>query len=218
MRRSVIFDFDDTIIRSRTNRAQALIHAIKGFGGQANGQPLDQVWGKPFRDMVTAISPDLSQKMDEFIAYYANELTKNPPIATPGTLVAIPKLSEIAHLFIHTSSHSLLARTDLETLGILRYFTMVCGSDLYHAAKPARSTLRPIELLLKQFGGDLRSSIYVGDSLIDQKMATAAELQFIHVQFADSDEPASSVIDLDADHTISNMVEIEQLVRQLDAP
>ncbi|MDP9404788.1 MAG: HAD hydrolase-like protein [Actinomycetota bacterium] len=120
-----------------------------------------------------------------FLTHYAQVLASRPPTACPGVVETIPYLRRNHHLFVHSASHSLLVRTDLQSLGILQCFDFVCGSDWQPVPKPHPRSLAMMAALLDAHGASLEGGWYVGDSPSDYDIATAVGLRFIAVAYDD---------------------------------
>ena len=180
---AVIFDFDDTLIFSRSDRAYVLLEALELFGVVTNSGRIDEHWGKPFRDLVSAIAPELSHDFDAFLHYYAKFLTSRPPTARVGVVDALPRLAVKHHLYVHSSSHSLLVRTDLQSLGLLHFFDFICGSEWQPQPKPDPRSLSVLRDLSEGSGQGLDTAWYVGDSLTDLEITKRSDLNFIGVAF-----------------------------------
>jgi len=182
----LIFDFDDTLIFSQSDRALRLKSAIRRFGHQVDEDSLSLVWGKPFRRMVTTIAPSIEGQFEDFLQFYAAELAKTPPRACPGTVEAIPQLARHARLLVHSASDSLLVRTDLHSLGLLPLFDFVCGSDWQATPKPDPESLDFI-WKLPGFEKMARSEVYyIGDSSTDADIAEHAGVHFVRTHYAES--------------------------------
>jgi phosphoglycolate phosphatase-like HAD superfamily hydrolase len=185
-RRVIIFDFDDTLIVSRRERALRLLEALAAFGCPADDTRLDAAWGLPFRQLVASISPRVDSHFEEFMWYYVDRLRRSPPEPCPGVLDALPQLAAAARLFVHSSSHSLLIRTDLASLGLLPLVEFVCGSDWQIAAKPDPRSLNAIWPLIGIQDYQPGDCVYVGDSASDERLASAAGLQFVPAAYAET--------------------------------
>jgi phosphoglycolate phosphatase-like HAD superfamily hydrolase len=182
----IIFDFDDTLIVSRTDRALRLIEALEQFGLDVNLSNLDGSWGLPFRKLVESLAPALGDDFQKFLLHYVDILQRNPPEPCPGVIRGLPLLCELGPLFVHSSSYGLLIRTDLQSMGVLSLFEFVCGSDWQTRPKPDVDSISVIVKLLMHRGVQLRSCIYVGDSPGDLALAQAAGLRFVGAGFSPS--------------------------------
>lgn len=205
----LVFDFDDTLIYSRSDRAHRLLEAVRKFGHQVDGAALPRAWGMPFQAMVTTIAPTLAAQFTEFIHFYAEELAKAPPLACPGAVAALPELARHARLIVHSASHSRLVRTDLNSLGLLPLFDFICGSDWQARPKPDPSSL---DFLWSLPGLDTarRSDIlYIGDSPGDAAIAEHAGIRFIRVRDAEASQAEALT---DSYLTINDFSELLELM------
>lgn len=210
--RAVVFDFDDTLIASRNDRAGRLLGALSKFGCDPDERQLSNAWGLPFEQLVIKLAPTVRHRYSEFLLFYANELTAAPPMPAPGLEDALVLLHANSVLFVHSSSHAFLVRVDLQSINALRYFDLVIGSNLYMGAKPATSTLAGFSNFLTSSCPDVRMSFYVGNSRVDAELAHNARLPFVGVNYG---WPAASDFGKgrEAFPVASSMIEVAHIIR-----
>lgn len=211
MRSSIIFDFDDTLIVSRADRGNVLIDALNTFGVSTFPDELDRLWGRPFAELVTGLAPETRGRYQEFLTHYAEVLESRPPTACPGVVEALPLLREHHHLFVHSASHSVLVRTDLQSLGVLHYFDFVCGSEWQLVPKPDPRSLAIIVTLLEAHGQSLDGCWYVGDSPSDGNIAAASLMRFVAVRY-DEHSPRWAEEVAAPEHVIRSVTELISVV------
>ncbi len=180
----LIFDFDDTLIESRRDRRTRLLQALEAFGHEPDQSQLATAWGLPFRSLVLQLCPALSSRYPEFLHFYAERLQQAPPRPCAGVLDAIPLLARTATLFVHTASSGLLARTDLQSLGILTHFDFVCGSEWQRSPKPDPRSLDDL-LAMIAIDRSRERVVYVGDSPTDAAIADHAGIVFVAAMSSD---------------------------------
>jgi len=183
---NVVFDFDDTLIVSRNDRADVLLAALESFGAPGTAEDVALHWGKPFRDLVFGVSPQVADRFYEFLNHYVTVLQSRPPVACPGVDAALPRLTLTHRLFVHSASQSILVRTDLQTLGLLHHIDFTCGSEWQPRPKPHPDSFRMLGKLLKAGGSSLEGSWYVGDAPTDVDIAAAAGLRFVGVAYTEA--------------------------------
>lgn len=208
---NIVFDFDDTLIVSRSDRAHLLFQALREFGTPVQFEGIDRAWGRPFKELVAAASPDALSRFSEFLWLYANVLRRHPPTPCAGVLEAIPDLARLHRLFVLSASNSLLVRTDLESLGILGAFEFVCGSDWQTYPKPSPQSLEPIRTLSGAHGGN-RCWWYVGDSPADVTLAREAGLRFVGLASQDGNSRRLTKAGVNSSSIIYSMVELPRLM------
>jgi phosphoglycolate phosphatase-like HAD superfamily hydrolase len=190
MVRTVIFDFDDTLIVSRADRAKTLLLALETFGTPASEEQVDSFWGRSFREMVCGLAPTVANDYDRFIAHYCNILEANPPTARPGVPEVLLQLSFDHLIFVHSASNSRLIRTDLQSLKVLQLIDFVCGSDWQRVGKPDPGSFESLVQLLSTRGIlDDDEIWYVGDSESDAIIAQRASFHFVGIAY-DADRQA----------------------------
>jgi phosphoglycolate phosphatase-like HAD superfamily hydrolase len=206
-----VFDFDDTLIQSRDDRAVVLLQALASFGVEADTDALPLYWGQPFEELVTRIAPSVAASYPEFLHHYSEVLQARPPTPCAGVLEAMPRLARVAELFVHSASHSLLVRTDLDSLGLLKFFSFVCGSDWQSTPKPHPGSFAVLARLLETQRRSFRDTWYVGDSLSDVDIAERANLRFVGVTFR---TPAAAFYGrgVDSSRLIDSMTELATIV------
>lgn len=188
-RSTIVFDFDDTIVVSRTDRGEALLDALESFGTPAV-HGLDEHWGLPFRNLVNNIAPAVASQYNEFLLHYSDILAARCPTPCPGVVDVLPTLARTHRLFIHSASESLLVRTDLQSLGLLHLFDFVCGSDWQPSPKPDASSFLALAELLTAARSSFAHAWYVGDAPTDLEIARAAGLRFVGAGYTPSSEEA----------------------------
>ena len=77
-----------------------------------------------------------------------------------------------------TNKQERLAIDLLKKLNLFNYFEYVAGSDTFNYNKPDPRHLTDVVEII---GGDLKKTIMVGDSEVDEMAATNAKLPFILV-------------------------------------
>jgi phosphoglycolate phosphatase-like HAD superfamily hydrolase len=212
--KAVIFDFDDTLIVSRADRAAKLMHGLQAFGFPGAVDRLDEYWGLPFRELVLGLSPQVESRFNEFLLFYSSLLKTAPPTACEGVLEALPILQRAGPLFVHSLSHSLLIRTELQSLGLLGLFDFICGSDWQLKPKPNAESLRPIMDLLLVKGVSAKACIYVGDSPVDAELARRSGLTFVAACF--NEQSQSTFLGKgECAHAITSLAELATLIETI---
>ncbi len=179
----LVIDLDDTLIRSRSDRASLLIESLIAFGVEVDRDRLGSLWGRPFREVVVGLAPQVSECFDEFVSTYCEVLRATPPETCPGVDASGTLLGGSIQCVVHTASHSRVACADLESAALDSYFGHVVGSDRQSNPKPdARSGLE----LLTSLGftsSRRQGGCYIGDSLTDMAIAEAAGLGIVAVDY-----------------------------------
>jgi len=97
----------------------------------------------------------------------------------------------------------------LGKLGVRDRFAFVCGQDTFGVAKPDP---KPLVETVRRVGGEISSSLMIGDSITDIRTARAAGMPVIAVDFGYTDTP---VAELGPDRVISHFGDLFEAVREM---
>jgi phosphoglycolate phosphatase len=100
----------------------------------------------------------------------------------------------------------------LDRLGLAHRFEAICGQDTFRTQKPDPDTLRQT---LARAGGGVERAVMVGDSVTDIKMARAASVPVVAVDFGYTETPVSQ---LRPDRIISRFEDLPAAIFDLVAP
>jgi phosphoglycolate phosphatase len=213
---NIIFDFDDTLIVSQKDRSVRLIEALEEFGAPVARDRVDEYWGRPFYELVVGLAPAVASQYQAFLVHYSRFLQTSVPVACPGVLNAIPVLSLTYRLFVHSASHSLLVRTDLQTLGILNQFEFVCGSDWHRHPKPDPRSFTILDELLRSEKSFLDETWYVGDTATDVDVARMAGLKFVGAGYTDGARDKFLRLGVPNESIVRDMEELAGILKRGD--
>ena len=115
----------------------------------------------------------------EFIDYYSKNIDRNSkPLDGLVDFLKWAKSKKIV-MAICTNKQEKLANDLLTKLGLIKFFDFVAGSDTFDVNKPdARHLTNVVEIL----NGNLKKTIMVGDSEVDEMAAINAKLPFILIE------------------------------------
>jgi phosphoglycolate phosphatase len=115
---------------------------------------------------------------DEFIDFYSKNIANDStPINGIFEFLDWAKTKKIS-MAICTNKQERLAIDLLKKLKLFDYFEYVAGSDTFNFNKPDPRHLTDVVEII---GGDLKKTIMVGDSEVDEMAATNAKLPFVLV-------------------------------------
>lgn len=189
-----VFDLDGTLIDTAPDLVDSLNHTISirnlepltyadlthlvGSGARAMIERAFSLRGSPLAES------DLEPMVERFVAHYrANMPGKSAPY--PGLIEALDRLAAAGvTLAVCTNKMEGLARPLLETLGLSDRFAAITGGDTFAVRKPDAEHLLGT---IRQAGGDPASSVMIGDSFNDFKVASNANIPSIAVPFGYSD-------------------------------
>ena len=214
--RVLIFDLDGTLADTAVDLMATLnlILAREGLApialaGARNlvGAGARALISRGFAQAGHFLPPEKLERMFlEFVEHYNAHIADRSRLF-PGAEAALDRAARDGdRLAVCTNKLERSSHLLLRALGIANRFQFVCGQDTFGAAKPDP---RPLVATIARVGGDLASSIMVGDSRSDVEAARAAGIPVIAVDFGYSDAP---VAQLHPDRVISHFDELAAAV------
>jgi phosphoglycolate phosphatase len=215
----IVFDLDGTLVDTAPDLISALNVVLDREGlppvplasarqmiGAGARRLIERGFEATGRGMTTA---ELDRLTADFIAYYADHIAdESKPF--DGLGAALDLLEERGFKFaVCTNKLEWLSRRLLDQLGLSPRFLAICGADTFGVAKPDPAILRQTVL---RAGGDVASTIMVGDSGTDVGVARRASIPVIGVEFGYTDVP---IADLSPDIVIAHMNELPEAVLRL---
>lgn len=179
MIKAILFDFDDTLVKTKEIRYKALKEAGKTFYNQnITDQHIDKYWGQPFNPFISGIfsNVDTPEKLTE---NYRSILHKYPNEPFPGTNEVLSILAKKFILGIISSSHPDLNKNGMESTNINpKLFFFIQSSFDTDVHKPNPEVFLPSIEKLKTKNVDKNEILYVGDAIDDYKASKNAGLRF----------------------------------------
>ena len=184
---TILFDLDGTIINTAPDLMAAHNHVMRKFGYEEKkmadikslaGKGAWVMMQRSFKEKIN--DKNLKKNMTkEFIDYYSKNIDKNSkPIKGLVNFLEWAKSKKIV-MAICTNKQEKLANDLLTKLGLIKFFDFVAGSDTFDVNKPdARHLTNVVEIL----NGNLKKTIMVGDSEVDEMAAINAKLPFILIE------------------------------------
>jgi phosphoglycolate phosphatase len=154
-------------------------------------------------------SDELDELFAFFIAHYSDHIAdRSRPF--PGLEDAIEALARAGCRFaVCTNKFEWLSVRLLDALSLSDRFAAICGQDTFGAKKPDPDVLRKT---IAKAGGDPACAVMVGDSATDIRMARAALVPVVAVDFGYTDIP---VANLDPDRVIGHFDRLPGAVADL---
>ena len=152
---------------------------------------------------------DVTRLTSDFIDRYAAHIAD---VSRPfeGVESALDDLQSIGYRFaVCTNKLEWLSRLLLDQLGLSSRFSAICGADTFGVSKPDPAILKQT---IARAGGQLSSTIMVGDAGPDIGVARRAGIPVIGVEFGYTEIP---IADLKPDRVINHMRELPAAVRSL---
>ena len=181
---TILFDLDGTIIDTAPDLIVAHDHVMKKFGYKIE-QSVD-IKKNVGRGAWMMMQKSLKEKnvnqvirnemTKEFIDFYSKNIANgSKPIKGLLEFLDWAKSKNIS-MAICTNKQERLAVQLLKKLNLFDYFEYIAGHDTFAFNKPdPRHLTNVVEII----GGDLKKTIMVGDSEIDEMAAVNAKLPFV---------------------------------------
>jgi phosphoglycolate phosphatase len=217
--RTVVFDLDGTLV----DTAPDLISALN-FVLDREGMPpvplksARMLIGAGVRKLLErglevdgrhASVEDINRLTDVFIEYYAAHIA-DASRPFDGLESALDDLEAQGYRFaVCTNKLEWLSKLLLDQLGLSARFAAICGADTFGISKPDPAILQQT---VARAGGQLSTTIMVGDAGPDIGVARRAGVPVIGVEFGYTDVP---IADLKPDRLIGHMSELPAAVEGL---
>ena len=184
---TILFDLDGTIVNTAPDLMAAHNHVMRKFGYEEKkmadiktlaGKGAWVMMQRSFKEKIN--DENLKKNMTkEFIDYYSKNIDRNSkPINGLVDFLKWAKSKKII-MAICTNKQERLANDLLIKLNLMQYFDFVAGSDTFDFNKPDPRHLTNVVEILQ---GNLKKTIMVGDSEVDEMAAVNAKIPFILIK------------------------------------
>ncbi len=215
----VVFDLDGTLVDTAPDLINALNFVLDREGlPPVPLQSARNMIGAGARKLIERglelegriVGPeDITRLTGDFIDHYAAHIA-DASRPFEGLEGALDDLAARGHRFaVCTNKLEWLSKLLLDRLGLSSRFSAICGADTFGVAKPDPAILRQT---VARAGGELSSTIMVGDAGPDIGVARRAGVPVIGVEFGYTDVP---IADLKPDRIIGQMSELPTAVESL---
>ena len=217
--RTIVFDLDGTLVDTAPDLVNAL-NFVLGREGLPAIPPASarNMIGAGARRMIergleledrTASVADITRLTGDFVDHYAAHIAdESRPFE--GLEGALDVLAANGFRFaVCTNKLEWLSKLLLDRLGLSGRFAAICGADTFGVSKPDPAILQQT---VARAGGELASSIMVGDAGPDIGVARRAGIPVIGVAFGYTEVP---IADLKPDRLINHMRELPAAVESL---
>ena len=219
--RTVVFDLDGTLVDTAPDLISALNFVLDREG--LPPVPLESartMIGAGARRLIErgleqdgrSDSPkDITRLTDDFIEYYAAHIA-DASRPFDGLESALDDLQANGYRFaVCTNKLEWLSKLLLDRLGLSARFAAICGADTFGISKPDPAILQQT---VARAGGQLSTTIMVGDAGPDIGVARRAGIPVIGVEFGYTEVP---IADLKPDLLIGHMRDLPEAVERLAA-
>ena len=219
--RTVVFDLDGTLVDTAPDLIKALnfvldreglppvpLHSARNMIGAGARRLIER--GLEVEGRV-ATPADITRLTGDFIDYYAAHIADGSR-PFEGLEDALDDLAGRGYQFaVCTNKLEWLSKRLLDQLGVSSRFAAICGADTFGVSKPDPVILQQT---VARAGGQLASTVMVGDAGTDVGVARRAGVPVVCVEFGYTDVP---VADLKPDLLIGHMRDLPGAVERLMA-
>jgi phosphoglycolate phosphatase len=196
----VVFDLDGTLVDTAPDLIATLnvILASQGIAPLAYDDARNLIGGgvRPMlegavqKQGLSLSSSDMDALFARYLERYAARIAElSRPF--PGVEEALDELAGHGFaLAVCTNKLEWLSVRLLDALGLTSRFTAICGQDTFAFKKPHPEALR---LTIAAADGDVARAVMVGDSITDIRVAKAAEIPVVAVDFGYTDQPVATL-------------------------
>lgn len=182
-----IFDFDDTLVKTRESKIPA-IKALgeRFYGVKVSDHDIRKNWGLAHHILFSRVLGLEGESLEGAINKYKELENEFPNVCYEDAKDSIYKLSNLCHVAILSSCNSDLIRSQLSFSEIdLRLFSSIYGAKETEHHKPSG---RVFNELLNEYSHIKKiEMIYIGDGVKDMKAANEVGISFIGIN-RDEDE------------------------------
>jgi phosphoglycolate phosphatase len=215
----IVFDLDGTLVDTAPDLIGSLntILTREGMGPLPLSSARNMIGGGARKLLErgleaegrTVTVAEMDRLVEDFIAHYADHIADHSR-PFEGLEIALDRLSAAGcMLAVCTNKREWLSKRLLDKLGLSDRFAAVCGADTFGVAKPDPVILRQTVV---RAGGQISSTIMVGDAGTDVGVARRAGVPVIGVTFGYTEVP---IVELNPDVVISHMRELPGAVSGL---
>lgn len=183
--RAVIFDYDDTLVRTMEAKwAQHRHVAREHFAIDLTDSLIAEVWGQPLPEVVRQLyriphDHDVAGAL-ELVYRYNDRYPKLPFVDTMPTLTFLKTHGFRVGIITSTTRRSLAADVD-RLSGLFNSVEYIQTADDTEYYKPDRRVFEPAKCWLRSIGIGIEDALYVGDSLLDARAANDVGMNFVGV-------------------------------------
>lgn len=195
----VVFDLDGTLVDTAPDLVDTLniiliregippvaYEAARNLIGGGVRPMLERALVEQNRSLPTA---EIDKLFEAFLEHYADHIAdRSRPF--PGVEQALDDLSTRGYLLaVCTNKLEWLSRRLLDALHLTKHFAAICGQDTFGVKKPHPDVLRKT---VAAAGGEMARAVMVGDSATDIRLAQAAQVPVIAVDFGYTETPVGT--------------------------
>lgn len=208
----IIFDLDGTLVNSIKDITNSLNYAIKPYGiEKKTAEDVAALVGEGITRVIERVLGDEKIRhrddvVKRFLEFYSEHIVDNT-FAYPGVRETLERLNGYKKAVISNKREALSVKV-LESLGLIRFFDLVLGSDSVNEKKPSPV---PVLHVLSTLGFTQEDAIMVGDSDLDIAAGKGAGVKTVAVTYGYRDRAFLK----DADYIIDEIKDLPSIVKTL---
>jgi phosphoglycolate phosphatase len=182
MKKAILFDLDDTLLKTSESRFTTLKHTGKKFYDmEITDEEIKKLWGLPFTTFMKKLYKEV-EAVEKIIANYYLVRENFPNSAFEDVLTTIEKLKGRFRLGIVSATNKKLVHGDMKVAGLnINDFFCIQTEEDTAIHKPNPKVFDKILTRLKKVGVEKHEIIFVGDHLFDFYAAKGAGIDFIGI-------------------------------------
>ena len=211
---TILFDLDGTLVNTAPDLMEAHNHVMKKFGHET--KKLEDIktlagkgaWIMMQRSFKKEVNDEKLKKemTKEFIDFYSKNIANHSkPFKGLIEFVEWARIKKIS-MAVCTNKQERLAKDLLKKLNLFDYFEYIAGSDTFAFNKPDPRHLTDVVEII---GGDLKKTIMIGDSEVDELAAINAKIPFILVEDGYTEK---NVNEISHDLSIKDFVGFDKII------
>ena len=211
MIKAILFDLDDTLIKSAETKFAALKYTGKKFYDMdLADKDIRKHWGLPFTVFMKRLFKKVEQ-VEKIIKNYYSVRESFPNSAYEDVLPTIKKLKEKVYLGIVSALNKKIAYGDMKVAGLnIADFFYIQTEEDTKIHKPDPRVFEPILNKMKTKNVKKNKLFFVGDHLYDFYAAKGAGIDFYGI----ADRTTSKeIFRKEGAKTITNLKELHQLIK-----
>lgn len=181
MKKYLIFDLDDTLIKSGNNVLKVILEQLRkyhDYDEELARYVFTKTWWKPLKTQIKLIFSNKSQEeIEKITTDIYDKLAKLKSEFFPGVPELIKKLCENYKLYLTTWNSTQFAKQHLEKALIYQCFEKILGSD--------KILKWPDHLqIFKELSADenfFEKAVYIWDGNSDREFAKMFDIDFVHI-------------------------------------
>jgi HAD superfamily hydrolase (TIGR01549 family) len=179
VKRAVLFDYDDTLVRTRESKYLALqAVARRHYGLELPSEHIDAHWGCPYQELFRALFGAVEHDTARAIARYEALDAQFPLHAYPDARRVLDALARTSLVGIVTAASRGRVEEQLVALGLREPVSLLQTAEDTSFHKPDPRVFEPALAELSRRGIERSAITYVGDSLRDHAAARGAGITF----------------------------------------